>query len=265
MPKLTIENIQIFFEEQDQQAADLVRNAVQKTIPILVDEWGLETPSECRVYLMTSWRQFTFQAPPLKWKVYSALTLPLWASRAKVTWRHAGGWTQTYGKRRAIGVKPPRLIKKVKTSLLGHIFINESPEEMVQRIVCHELTHAFSEGLRLPGWLNEGLAMLSQDRYFGHQTVRQDSLNALTKFSQGIRLPERLPINEPDQVVYHYALGYWLARYLDEEHPEELKDMLSEPRFHEVLEDQAAELCGIPPEDFWKRIDEFLSAHYSGR
>lgn len=258
MQSMEIGSIVIYYQEIDRQSAELVGQACEKTTNLLRDAWHLATPPDCRVYLMTSWLDFSFRAPPWPWKIYSALTLPLWAGRVRQTWQLAGGWAQAYGLRRAIGVKPPRLISQTGGGLLGRIFVEETPEEMIQRITCHELTHAFSETLRLPSWLHEGLAMLAQDRYFGRQTVRQESLKALEQAPKKERPPVALPADDPDDIVYIYTRSYWLTRYLAEKLPDTLLALLETPLESSELETRIAQALGQPTETFWQEIDALL-------
>ena len=72
-------------------------------------------------------------------------------------------------------MKPPRLIQAGDGSIGERIFVKEAQvENKVQQIAYHELTQAFVAYLRLPAWLNEGLARLTVDRFTGHPMVRED-------------------------------------------------------------------------------------------
>jgi hypothetical protein len=258
MPYKRISGISMHYQHDNHEAAELIGHAIEKTVELNKQEWDLPTPSDCHIFLMTSWLSFSFQAPPWPWKIYAALTLPLWAGRARRTWQLAGGWAQAYGMRHAIGIKPPRLLSEVESDLQERIFIKETPEEMLQRITCHELTHAFSQHLRLPAWLNEGLAMLAQDRYFGRQTVCQETQQILRGVAGSAPPPEQIPYTDPDEILNLYALGYWLTRYLAENKPALLQDLLSRPRQRDSFEILLAGHFGFSPDEFWRHIDELL-------
>jgi len=110
MQKISINGLTQFFGAEDHDAAELISQACEKTMRLLHGRLGLDTPKGCQVYVMTSWLGFMFRSAPGPWKALLAVTLPLWAFRARKIWPLAGGWEQRYGKRRAVGVKPPRLL-----------------------------------------------------------------------------------------------------------------------------------------------------------
>ena len=94
----------LFYDQEEGEAAELIRSACEKSARIIQECWGLETPKDCRVYVMTSWLHFVFHSPPWLWRILVALSMPLLYFRASRLWRYAGGWAQGYGKRRAIGI-----------------------------------------------------------------------------------------------------------------------------------------------------------------
>ena len=159
MEMMQADGLMIFYEADEQETAQLLYPACEKIIRLLQKNWGLDTPPDCQVYVMTSWGGFFIHAAPWLWKVLLVLLWPLWAFNARRIWPHAGGWSQQFGKRRAVGIKPPRLLQTSDSSIGKRIFIEiEGLETKVQLVVCHELTHAFTAHLRLPMWLNESLA-----------------------------------------------------------------------------------------------------------
>jgi hypothetical protein len=74
-------------------------------------------------------------------------------------------------------------------------------------------------------WLNEGIAMLTVDRYAGKQTVRRESLELLRTFTPKSAPPtyQQLSRMRREAIAYHTARGYWLVRYLEEMRPGFLK------------------------------------------
>ncbi|RPI86183.1 MAG: hypothetical protein EHM41_09350, partial [Chloroflexi bacterium] len=175
-----IAGLRFFYDSEEQKAARIIGSACQKSVQLIQQCWGLKTPEDCRVYVMTSWLRFLFQSAPWHWKIYIGLTLPFVAMRARATWPYAGGWALQYGKRRVIGIKPPRLIQEGNRSLGEIVFIqNRSIDEIVQSVTCHELVHAFTLHLKLPTWLHEGLATLAMELYLDKPIVREDTLEYL--------------------------------------------------------------------------------------
>ena len=109
MKSRTISNVMLVFDPGEQDTADLIGGTCEKAIQLTQENWGLELPENCRIYVMTSWLGFVFQSAPWPWRILLGATLPFWGFRARRTWPYSAAWTQRYGRRVAIGVKPPRL------------------------------------------------------------------------------------------------------------------------------------------------------------
>lgn len=265
MQRISINGLSLYYGVEDQDSVVLIRQACEKSIRLLQDGYRLDIPKDCRVYIMTSWLGFMFHSAPWSWKVLLTVTMPVWAFRAKKIWPFAGGWELSFGQRRAVGVKPPRLLCLAEKRIGDRIFIGrENVDENFQSITCHELTHAFSSHLHLPTWLKEGLAMLMVDKYFEEPTVRHETLEILLHSSDkhkpgGHQKPR---IGDEDAVVELYARGYWLTRYIEETQPGLLKNLLSRPYQKDELENKIAAAAGIKPDKFWSDIDEVLAAHF---
>ena len=265
MQTMTMDGHTLFFGAEDSESVDLVGQACRKTKRLIKDRLGIDTPKDCRVYIMTSWLDFMFRSAPWPWKILMAVTIPLWAHRARKIWPLAGGWEQRYGWRRTIGVKPPRLLRVADRRIGDRIFKKrDDPAVKVQNITCHELTHAYTSHLRLPTWLNEGLAMVMADWYFAEPTVRLDTLDVLesapVKNSRAVR--RRLRVDNEDAMVYQYVRGYWITRYLEETHPGLLKELLSRRRRHAELEGEIAHAYNKSLDEFWCEIDIELVSHF---
>lgn len=265
MEKLKLPGLAIYFEASDRETAEAVRAACADTIVLIRKYWGIEPPPDCRVYIMNSLLGFVFASAPWSWKFILALTLPLWYSRQARLWSTVGGYEQRFGRRRVVGVKSARLIQLGSSSLGEKIFIEQ--EEVfakVQSVACHELTHAFTTHLPLPTWLKEGLAMLTVDRYFKRQTVRGETLEWLSNPPQAFTAQgvQRLALGDENTIVYQYALGYWLTRYLEDVHPGLLKDLFTRCNSPSQLESEIALALQESPSKFWEVINSRLLAHF---
>jgi len=264
MKKRSIRNLALLFEEGEDAAAELIASAGERSLDIIQDLWGLEAPALCRVYVMTSWRSFLFHSAPWPWRAYLAVTLPLRSARIQKVWDMAGGWTQRYGRQWVIGIKPPRLLQKVDAGLRGRVFIKREVEEWVRHNTCHELVHACSGHLRLPAWLQEGLAMVTVDRFAGKPTVKPETLEALANQSQGAKQKDT-NFSNPDHLLYLAVRGYWITRFLVETQPGLLREQLVRHQPHEALEAALAAGLDLDPGDFWTQIDNLVITHYKLR
>jgi hypothetical protein len=261
-----IDGLTLFFDAREREAAELIGQACQRSVEIIHTRWDLDTPEDCRVYVMTSWVRFLFHAPPWPWRILVAATLPLWYFRARKLWAIAGGWHQQFGERRAVGVKPPRLLEAADTSIGERIFIKEDDlDERVRRNACHELTHAFTSHLGLPMWLNEGLAMVTADKFAGKPTVKSETIQALAQPPQDTRPGRYRQLRGEamdDLVFYHCVRGYWLTRYLEDTRPDLLRDLLRQKHSPAALESQVAAAYKMELSEFWKRIDDVIVYHF---
>ncbi len=260
-----IAGIDLSYAPQESEDARIIAAACERSVHVMQQCWGLRTPEDCRVYVMTSWKQFLFDSAPWPWKAYLILTFPFVARRAQAIWPYAGGWSLQYGRRKVVGVKPLYLIQQGNRNLGEQIFLqNRNLQETVQTVTCHELVHAFTFHLGLPTWLHEGLATLAMEHYLDRHIVRDDTLERLT--SQGFAHPhsgtERLQVDRQQALIAQYVRGYWLARYLEETKPELLRDLLSKPVSHTAMKGKIASAFGKDPESFWQGIDMELYTRF---
>jgi hypothetical protein len=264
MEILHVNGISVFFDKKEQDSAELISHACKKSIQLIHSKWGVKTPADCRVYVMTSWLQFVFHSAPWVQKILLGIFLPLWVYRIRKMWPLVGGWERSYSRRRTVGVKPAHLIQAGDSQIGARIFIKSDISEKLQSITCHELVHAFTSHLKLPNWLKEGLAMLAVDKYFGKTTVKKESLDELKQMSEKRGLPEndKLQLGDEDAMVYQYAQGYWLTRYIDETQPGLLIELLSKRHQPKELSDKVANAYGKKKDEFWFGIDKMLVDYY---
>ncbi len=261
MQSKSVEGIRLFFAEDQARAAELCADACAKSIPLIREVWGLEVPRDCRVYVMTSWPRFLFQAAGWPNGLAVALALPLLYFRIRKQWPVIAGWTYRFYRRAVVGVKPPALLAKADTRLGALIYVRE-PDlgRKLQTTLCHELVHAFSAALRLPLWLNEGIAMLSVDRYAGVQTVKPNTISPASNANY-----RNLMRQGADGIAYNYLRAYWLVRFLEECQPGLIRSLLVKRQRAREIEAQVSRAVGLEPGRFWIEINGKISAHFAGR
>ena len=270
MESKSIGGLTLYYEAEDREAAELIGRACEQSARVIHEHWGLETPGDCRVYVMQSLLHFVYHSAPWSWRVLLSATFPLWYFRQRRIWPYAGGYEQRYGRRVAVGVKPPRLMQpqlmqQANESVGVRIFVEAKEiEEKVERTACHELAHAFVGHLNLPAWLKEGHAMVTVDRYMGRPTVRPDTLEALARYSKKAAAAgyRKVSMQDPDAAVYLYTRGYWITRYLDDTQPELLRGLLRQRQRPGALEAEVAAALGMEREAFWREIDGIAIEHF---
>lgn len=266
MEMKSINGLTLYYDPEELEAAEVIQKACQQGINTIKELWHLNTPDDCRVYILTSWPRCVFQGAPLRTQILLGLTLPLWYSKFKKLWEFAGGWAQEYKNRRVVGIKSPRLIERAFSANGDSIFIQErNLEDKVLSIVSHELTHAFSSHLRLPSWLREGIAMVSADQSLGRPTVKSETLNFLRDYDQKLRSPERINLQRQSQVKIKllYVRAYWITSYLVETQPDLVRSLLKKRISHEELEERIATTLGFLPDQFWGEIGNLVVAHFT--
>ena len=262
------DSITVFFEPSESDTAELICGAATKALHLIHESWGLGSPQDCRIYIMTSWWGFFFQSAPWLWRILLAASFPLWCFRAQRTWPYSAAWTQPYGRRVAIGIKPPSLLAVSDKCIGLRMFVEEKDTQTkIRHLTCHELTHACSAHLKLPAWLNEGLAAVTVDRFLEKQTIRRDTLELLRKYTPKGSPPTYAKLSRLDAeaIAYYAVLGYWFVQFLEELHPGFLKRLFSSSPDPRKIENEIAVQLGVEPDGFWVKIVPMLVTHFESQ
>ena len=172
----------------------------------------------------------------------------------------------------AIGIKPSRLLEPDERALelrrrIGmRIHVEQDdPKIKVQQVACHELVHACSAHLKLPGWLNEGIATLTADRLLGSPTIRQDTLGFMRDYQPKTAPPGYRALSRMDgkAIAYHGVRGYWLGRYLEAAYPGLIRLLISLHSSGEEIEQAIIRKQAIDPESFWRGIDDQVADYFN--
>lgn len=268
MEKTTTDRFTLYFDREEQDAAEIIEEACQRSIRTITETWGLKPPQDFRVYVMNSWPRCVFLGAPMVYQIILALTTPLWYSRFKLLWTFAGGWAQQYGKRQVVGIKAPRLIEQTPATMGNEIFIEiDDNAEKVTSITCHELTHAFTSHLSLPVWLNEGLAMVTVDCCLNKTTVKPETLDILRASTDKDQHSEKIDLASQDKVQISriYIRGYWLTRFLYETQPELLKSFLEMRLSSQEIDIKIADVYGVTQNLFWEEIGREVLIYFVGK
>ncbi len=145
------------------------------------------------------------------------------------------------------------------------IFVEEPDlNKKVAHITCHEMTHAFSAALKLPLWMNEGIAMVAVDRFMGYTTVRSETLARLncSQHRWSVGKYRNLSGMEREKIVYHYVRGYWITRFLTDGYPDLMKELLTKKLSHQSIERKVAVALDIDYRNLWGEIDERVLEHF---
>jgi hypothetical protein len=258
--------IPIAFEPGEEATADLIGSACAEALELIHKSWGLAAPKDCRIWVMTSWLKFVFQSAPWSRRILLTISFPFWSFRARQTWPISAAWTLRFGKRVVIGVKPPRLLEQSDKHFGVRLFVEEQDMSTnIRRVVCHELTHACSAHLRLPAWLNEGIAAVTVDRLTGRRTILIETLNLIRDHQPKEPPPayRAMARTSGEDFVYHAVRGYWLAGLIEDRCPGFLKHKFSQDWRADSIEPKIAIELGMKPESFWGEIDAAVVDHFA--
>lgn len=227
--QLDASGLPVFFQAEHEAAAHAMTEAAKATTSLLAARWRLPMPQGCELHVLTDCFEFIDRTAPTLLRPLLRITQRWWRPRAERAFALAGGWTIPWKSGPAVGVKPPELLLSGEPSLGDRLFVAiEDPLEKVKHLTGHELTHAFTAHLRLPSWLNEGLAMRAVDHLAGFATVREET-RRLAQFDPEVldsRAYRRIASSDHDALIRLYATGYWVTRRLDEERSPILSDLL---------------------------------------
>jgi len=257
--------IPIACDPGEQATAEIISRACTEALELIHESWGLGAPKGCRIFVMTSWPKFIFQSAPWPWRLLLAISFPFWIFRARRTWPNSAAWTLRYGKRVAIGVKPPRLLEQSDRRFGARMFVEEKDMPTnIRRVTCHELTHACTAHLRLPAWLNEGIATVTVDRFACQRTILVETLDLIRNHQPKAPPPayRTLARMSGEDFVYHAVRGYWLVEIIEERCPGFLQRKFSQDWQANSIEQKIAIELGLKPDSFWNEIDAAVVDHF---
>lgn len=255
--------IHIFNHPDEEDLTALISSACGGSLEAARDLWGLPPPRDCHIFVVTSWLDISFRSAPWYQRPFLVSGMPFWAPALRRIWPRTGAITlrMRFRRRVTIGVKPPRLLQASDTSVGKLLYVPEKDMQVkLRHLVCHELTHACASHLWLPMWLNEGIAMVSVDRYLGRRTISEGTLALLRADPPRCAPPGYRQMTRMDArtITLHTARGYWLVDLLETTRPGFLKDILSDPEKLHFVGLRMAELLGLNRERFWQEVDELL-------
>lgn len=228
-------NIHTHMQERDEETESLLEAACCHAVDFLQNTWSLNIPN-CHVYVTSRWQTIMLEQAPL---LYRNLTKAFFTVRPKrytlsdKLWSRSAGWFQRYGKLCLVAIKPLRDFEKMNLAN-SQLYTPMSHKEKFSNTLVHELTHAFTGHLKLPLWLNEGLALLAAEKALGYGMLKRETLEYLMTPQRGSSYYQLAKLSD-EKFFYQYAKGYWLTRYLLEKHEDVLKQLLSKWKFNPII------------------------------
>ena len=248
MKTVIVGNIKILYNDAGKSSLDLFVDACAKAGPLIFETWGLKTPANCKIYIMTSWQSFFFRTLSWPKKLICVIAFPLVFPIGYIIskrWPKLTGWTAPHCP--TCVVKTPALVELSGRKTGSKMYIQETNSgNIVQVAICHELVHAFSIHLNLPVWLNEGIAMYTADKFAGKTTVKTETLKIIEDYPHKNRSTSytNLMNGDDDSIIYNYVRGYWLTRYLEHNYPGFIRSLLVNRPSKRKIEASSPEFVG---------------------
>jgi len=255
--RLSAGSIDVQYQPEDHDFAVQLLAAAEDCLESIEGKYHLRRPRRVRLVVLTSWFRFPFQTAPGYLQPSVIVFMPFWALRARRIWPWIGGWQQSYpGGIAAIGIKPPRLIEQSDRSLGEQLFKQlEDPWQKTISLLSHELTHACSHPLRLPAWLNEGLAMAAADHVLEMDTVLPQSRALISEERlTPKRMRQAVLGRDHEALLSLYASGYWLVRWMETNEPELLIELLSSRRNPKLVHRMLEKALECPSGALWSCV-----------
>jgi hypothetical protein len=240
-------NIHTHLTEPSRETESLLGEACCCAVNFLQGTWQLAVPN-CHVYVTPKWQTIYLEHPPLVWKTMYKLGLSVLKNRRErleTLWQRSAGWFQRFGKLHFIAIKPLVYFQTVNLQQ-SPLYKPMTPSQKFCNTLVHELTHAFTVHLKLPLWLNEGFALLAAEQALGYGGLREGTLELLHTPRKTISY-FKLPSLAGEDFFYHYAKGYWLTRYLEEQGG--LEPLLKKRHSYSIINRHIQKLFNNQPTD----------------
>ncbi|WP_432663723.1 hypothetical protein R9X47_24450 [Wukongibacter baidiensis] len=261
MEKKKLDNLSLTYDFKYRDSAEIVNDIYKNVEDLIYETWGLNVPSKYKIFVVDSYTYFVFAAAPWYLKIAFGLVFPLWYFSARKVWKFAGGITLLKVKYSPIVIKPMELLTKADTSIGDKIFIRDKDlRKKLQHIICHEIVHVFSSKLKLPMWLNEGIAMVTVDKLLGEQTVRNDTTQMFSDNQYKKLTYKKLSKADKNTIAYNYVYGYWAVMYLEKEHPGFLKELFKKGKVD--FEKEIAKKLGIDKKKLWNEFRDLMLNYF---
>ena len=114
--------------------------------------------------------------------------------------------------------------------------------------------------IEIPKWVRLGISSVSIDKFFGYQTVKKKTIAMLINENKPYNV-NSINVESNNEFAYYYSKGYWTVRYLEEEYPGFLKEVINNYE-GEQIENQIIKKLNLDKEKYWEQLDELLYKSY---
>lgn len=250
-----------------------MEEAYRRSVSVIGDMWSVDKVRRFNIYIESNYLHVILRIYPWYYYLYYAYTISYRVIKYLKSWKHMGGMAAPGIKKSMLVINTRKFLKRDMENLPKESYIKifkaefSEKEKYTEMVVCHEMTHIFTGHLSLPFWLNEGIAMLTVDQYFGRQTIGNDTLSHLKHVKQKVRPIDYYKVWELSlrRIGYYYIRAYWMTRYLREAHPDLIDDFVKNRQSDKLIQRKISAALGIKPRALWSNIDRIVYDYYKDR
>lgn len=267
MIKERYEKICIFYDRKFREEKNIVKNSYREIIKIIEKRWGVTLTQKIRIYILNSDLRFLFYASPTYYKVLLfTILLPYWLIVQRKKWAKKRGVCSFKTHTPCILIKPLKYHEDYYKKKFENTKVNNISAKF-RRTLSNLFTHVCINDLEIPYWLEEGISLVMMEHYDGEQSLDKTSLTTIQeKVERGFDV-EEINLHDEEDYKYLYTKGYWTVKYLEDEYPGLLKEVINQFQKNEI-EIAIGEELDISNENrnkLWVEIDNIILCYYNNQ
>ena len=266
-----VERLEIYYDETEKGIVGVIEKAYSRTSEVVKECWGVDYKDMIPFYVSKQCPEIKGVFDGMRWynclkyfynllfvvpvSIISFLRILMLSSAVVLEDRDC---------KPLVWMKPWDMIESDQVVFTATFFDGDftERENNIEYITCHEIVHVNLKYLKLPQWLNEGLAMVTVDSYFGRNIIKESTINTLQALFLKKAAMKRKRGSETF-IYSEYIPWYWITRFLIEEYPELIEDFIRNKQSDKNIEKKIADRLGIRRKVFWQELGELVHFHYN--
>ena len=261
MKKEFFKELNINYYKKYEKEKEIIKNNYEKVVNLIEKLWDIDSKRPTiNIYIFIS--DFKYILCASNWFfiiLRFTILLPHWLLRGRKRWKKWRGVSGFQKKEPSILIKPMEHYNYYTNKNFfkyTNLYLDNKKEKIFKSTFCHEIFQVYTHDLKLPAWLKQGLAIITEEYFLDKKMILSKSINLL----------KEKHLDELDEKYSTYILikGYWTVRYLEEKYPDFLKKTIKKYREEEIVKEIGKKLgLNINNKDeLWEQIDDLLYDHY---
>ena len=231
------ENIYVFYKKNDREEMLSVFEGIEEELNKIDEILNCSLTKPIRVYFTDSMLSVMLHTTTFAKKMIMLLFLPIWYRKAKKYWNYSKGWLMKNNTLNSVVLKTSDGLEStvnVEKGLYKEEYVCKDNKEEQRRVFLHQYIQVLLSDITKPEWLEEGLSYYTMEKYYGSQFLKSETLEMV----------QDMPESSIEDIIYSGIKGYWMVKYIEEEYPNMIIELLKETKekdllsFEEVLFDR---------------------------